>query len=127
MTANTADFLDELAKKDPKAAERLRTAEAAHDKANGHAKEEAPNTGQEGAAEFVIGDRFGSSCNDVLSATALQHLSAAERRVAHNRPYAGGYVLERHGAPRRGIHALQLRTKTPEEVEREEARKAQGS
>ncbi|MBU0668688.1 MAG: N-formylglutamate amidohydrolase, partial [Alphaproteobacteria bacterium] len=29
-------------------------------------------------------------------------------RVAHNRPYAGGYVLERHGSPRRGVHALQL-------------------
>jgi hypothetical protein len=55
MSANTADFLDELAKKDPKAAERLRKAEAAHDKANGHAKEEAPDTGQEGAAEPATG------------------------------------------------------------------------
>jgi N-formylglutamate amidohydrolase len=67
-----------------------------------------PGGGQDGAAEFVVGDRFGSSCNDLLAATALRHLSAAERRVAHNRPYAGGYVLERHGSPRRGIHALQL-------------------
>lgn len=64
--------------------------------------------GQDRPAEFVIGDRFGSSCNDLLSAVALRHLSAAERRVAHNRPYAGGYVLERHGSPRRSIHALQL-------------------
>jgi N-formylglutamate amidohydrolase len=31
------------------------------------------------------------------------------RRVtAHNRPYAGGYVLERHAAPNRGVHAFQL-------------------
>ena len=67
-----------------------------------------PRSGQDRAAEFVIGDRFGASCDDLLSATALRHLSAAERRVAHNRPYAGGYVLERHGSPRRGIHALQL-------------------
>lgn len=65
-------------------------------------------SGQDRPAEFVIGDRFGSSCNDLLAASALQRLSAAERRVAHNRPYAGGYVLERHGSPRRGIHALQL-------------------
>ena len=64
--------------------------------------------GQDRPVEFVIGDRFGSSCNDLLSATALRHLSAAERRVTHNRPYAGGYVLEQHGSPRRGIHALQL-------------------
>ncbi|MBU2341555.1 MAG: N-formylglutamate amidohydrolase [Alphaproteobacteria bacterium] len=67
-----------------------------------------PRAGQAHPAEFVIGDRFGSSCHDLLSATALRHLSSAERRVAHNRPYAGGYVLERHGSPRRGVHALQL-------------------
>jgi N-formylglutamate amidohydrolase len=30
------------------------------------------------------------------------------RRVAHNRPYAGGYVLERHASPERRQHALQL-------------------
>jgi N-formylglutamate amidohydrolase len=30
------------------------------------------------------------------------------RGAAHNRPYAGGYVLERHGAPADGVHALQL-------------------
>jgi N-formylglutamate amidohydrolase len=30
------------------------------------------------------------------------------RGAAHNRPYAGGYVLERHGAPHEGLHALQL-------------------
>lgn len=67
-----------------------------------------PRSGQDRPAEFVVGDRFGSSCNDLLSAIALRHLATAERRVAHNRPYAGGYVLERHGSPRRGIHALQL-------------------
>jgi N-formylglutamate amidohydrolase len=28
--------------------------------------------------------------------------------AAHNRPYSGGYVLDRHGAPQSGIHALQI-------------------
>ena len=28
--------------------------------------------------------------------------------VARNTPYAGGYSLDRHGAPRKGIHALQV-------------------
>ena len=60
------------------------------------------------AAEFVIGDRFGASCGEGLAAGALNVLAAAERRVAHNRPYSGGYVLDRHGAPRRNIHALQI-------------------
>ena len=31
-----------------------------------------------------------------------------ESRAAHNRPYAGGYVLDRHGATARGVHAMQV-------------------
>ena len=58
--------------------------------------------------EFVIGDRFGASCDGRLVATALNHLGEHFRPVAHNRPYSGGYVLDRHGAPRRGIHAMQV-------------------
>ena len=62
----------------------------------------------EAAAEFVIGDRFGASCDPMLSSKALGYFSAQERLVAHNRPYSGGYVLERHGMPTRGIHAIQI-------------------
>ncbi len=65
--------------------------------------------GQAGeGAEFVVGDRFGSSCAHALSAQALRHLAGAGRRTAHNRPYSGGYALDHHAAPRRGIHALQI-------------------
>ncbi|MBA3054720.1 MAG: N-formylglutamate amidohydrolase [Sphingomonadales bacterium] len=60
------------------------------------------------APEFVIGDRFGSTCSGALVAAAFAWLAQARRPAAHNRPYAGGYVLERHGRPRGGIHALQL-------------------
>ena len=56
----------------------------------------------------MIGDRFGTSCDGSLSAGALNYLAAAGRQATHNRPYSGGYVLDRHGAPRYGIHALQL-------------------
>ncbi|MDG6079611.1 N-formylglutamate amidohydrolase [Erythrobacter litoralis] len=59
-------------------------------------------------AEIVIGDRFGASCHPNLSAFALQYLAEQGRRVAHNRPYSGGYVLDRHAAPRRGMHAMQI-------------------
>ena len=61
-----------------------------------------------GGAEFVVGDRFGSSCAPLLTAHTLQQLAAAGRRVAHNRPYSGGFALDHHGATRRGIHALQV-------------------
>ena len=58
--------------------------------------------------EFVVGDRFGASCDYMLTARALDFLGRRERGVAHNRPYAGGYVLDRHAQPTRGIHAIQL-------------------
>lgn len=58
--------------------------------------------------EFVIGDRFGVSCDDRLASRALQFLGTHQRGVAHNRPYAGGYVLDQHGRPGLDIHALQL-------------------
>ena len=67
-----------------------------------------PKRGHDSAPDFVVGDRFGASCDGALSAAALDHLSAAGRRAAHNRPYAGGYVLDRHGAPGRGVHAVQV-------------------
>jgi len=67
-----------------------------------------PKRGSDPAPDFVIGDRFGSSCDSSLSAAAFDHFSASGRRAAHNRPYAGGYVLDRHAAPARGLHALQV-------------------
>ena len=67
-----------------------------------------PKRGHDAAADFVVGDRFGASCDGVLSAAALDHFSIAGRRAAHNRPYAGGYVLDRHGATARGLQAMQV-------------------
>jgi N-formylglutamate amidohydrolase len=64
--------------------------------------------GGQAAPEFVIGDRFGASCDRTLVAAAFSYLEAQGRPAAHNRPYAGGYVLDRHAAPARGIHALQI-------------------
>lgn len=62
----------------------------------------------ERTAEFVLGDRFGASCDERIVAAAFRWLAEEGRGVAHNRPYAGGYVLERHAAPARGVYALQL-------------------
>lgn len=62
----------------------------------------------EGAPEFVIGDRFGASCDGGIIGTAFTVLSESARRAAHNQPYAGGYVLERHARRLEGLHCLQL-------------------
>lgn len=60
------------------------------------------------APQFVVGDRFGASCHGVLSAACFAYFGEQRRAAAHNRPYAGGYVLQRHARPGEGVHALQL-------------------
>ncbi len=64
--------------------------------------------GADPAPDFVVGDRFGASCDTALSAAALDHFAVEGHKAAHNRPYAGGYGLDRHAAPQRGLHALQI-------------------
>ncbi|MCR2834551.1 N-formylglutamate amidohydrolase [Parerythrobacter lacustris] len=59
-------------------------------------------------AEFVVGDRFGASADDRLVACTLRELAQNGAMVAHNRPYAGGYVLDRHANLRTGVHAIQI-------------------
>lgn len=64
--------------------------------------------GQIRAPVVVIGDRFGASCHTALVGRALAHLEARSIPAAQNRPYSGGYVLDRHGAPQDGVHAMQV-------------------
>jgi N-formylglutamate amidohydrolase len=67
-----------------------------------------PRMPGEGAVQFVLGDRFGATCDGALCAAAFDEFAQLRQRAAHNRPYAGGYVLDRHSAPARGLHAIQL-------------------
>ncbi len=64
--------------------------------------------GEVRAPVVVLGDRFGASCHNALVGRALAHLEARAIPASQNRPYSGGYVLDRHGAPREGVHALQI-------------------
>ena len=59
-------------------------------------------------ASIVVGDRFGATCHGALVASTFSHLAASGIAVAHNRPYAGEFALDHHGAPRHGLHAMQL-------------------
>ena len=73
-----------------------------------HSMPPLPRIDGHDAAAIVVGDRFGKSCDGALVASAFTHFSAHGRMAAHNRPYAGGYVLDTHGAPRAGVHAMQI-------------------
>jgi len=68
----------------------------------------APRISGESGPHFVIGDRFGATCDGSLCAAAFDEFSRLRQRAAHNRPYAGGYVLDRHSKPAAGLHAMQL-------------------
>ena len=62
----------------------------------------------ETAPRLVLGDRFGKSAAARFTGRIEGVARAHGIAIAANAPYSGGYVLERHGEPRRGVHAIQL-------------------
>jgi len=58
--------------------------------------------------DVVLGDRFGASCGEDLTAIVEERLKHHGLSVLRNRPYAGGFITQNHGAPGRGHHALQI-------------------
>jgi N-formylglutamate amidohydrolase len=61
-----------------------------------------------GWPDFVLGDRFGSSCAPEVTRLAQTFLKSLGYRVALNKPYAGGYITEHYGRPDQGVHVLQV-------------------
>jgi len=58
--------------------------------------------------EFIVGDRFGTSCDGRLTRTIRQLLGRIGRHVQLNRPYAGGFITEFYGQPNRRVHSIQV-------------------
>src|SRR5690606_37851131 len=58
--------------------------------------------------DFIIGDRFGAAASAALTENAIALLTAMGYTVAHNKPYAGGFITEHYGRPARRFHALQI-------------------
>jgi len=58
--------------------------------------------------EIVFGDRYGRSAAPWIMAEALAAASEAGFSTSANDPFAGGHILDRHGAPKAGIHAIQV-------------------
>jgi N-formylglutamate amidohydrolase len=59
-------------------------------------------------ADFVIGDRYGTSCRRTVTDTVEAALSRFGYAVERNKPYAGGFITENYGHPAAGRHALQI-------------------
>lgn len=64
--------------------------------------------GANGVKEIVFGDRFGRSAAPWIMAEALEAAAEAGFSAAANDPFAGGHILDRHGSPNNGVHALQV-------------------
>jgi len=73
-----------------------------------HSMPSSDATGGRVTPDFVLGDRFGTSC----AAPIVDAVEALLRRkgfsVARNKPYAGGFITESYGTPEKGMLALQI-------------------
>ena len=58
--------------------------------------------------EFVLGDRYGTSCVGVVAETVERTLRTLGYTVSRNKPYAGGFITEHYGNPASGLHTIQL-------------------
>lgn len=61
-----------------------------------------------GRVDVVLGDRYGASCDPLLTDLVETALRARGFGVARNKPYAGGFITEHYGEPGAGRHALQI-------------------
>ena len=62
----------------------------------------------EAHADFVVGDRDGSTASPALSRLVCAHLRALGYDVAYNHPYKGVELVRRYGDPAQHRHSLQL-------------------
>ncbi len=66
------------------------------------------NAADVGGWDIVLGDRFGASAAPLVVDALETSLKASGYRVRRNKPFAGGYITERFGAPDAGLHAVQI-------------------
>ena len=62
----------------------------------------------EAHADFVVGDRDGSTASAALSSLVCAHLRALGYDVAYNHPYKGVELVRRYGHPAEQRHSIQL-------------------
>lgn len=59
-------------------------------------------------ADFVVGDRDGTTASSNLSQLVCAHLTTLGYSVAYNHPYKGVELVRRYGSPAENRHSLQL-------------------
>jgi len=59
-------------------------------------------------ADFVLGDRDGTTCDPAFTAFVAERVTAMGYGVKVNDPYKGVEIVRRHGRPGEGRHSLQI-------------------
>lgn len=59
-------------------------------------------------ADFILGDRDGSSCEPEFTAVVETFLKEQGFQVARNAPFKGAHVVAHYGKPEQGFHSLQI-------------------
>lgn len=59
-------------------------------------------------ADFVVGDRDGTTASPALSRLVCSHLESLGYGVSYNHPYKGVELVRRHGDPARHRHSIQV-------------------
>lgn len=92
-------------------AELLREAAAVHGIAvllDVHSMPPLPRQGGDSGPQVVIGNRFGHSAAAWVTSRIALTCTRFGLGWRENSPYAGGHIVERHGTPASGVHAVQL-------------------
>jgi N-formylglutamate amidohydrolase len=58
--------------------------------------------------DFVVGDRYGTSCAADFVDAVEYELRRRGYDVQRNKPYAGGFITEHYGDPANDCHAMQI-------------------
>jgi N-formylglutamate amidohydrolase len=58
--------------------------------------------------DIVIGDRYGTSCANLLPDAIEEVMSGLGYSTGRNKPYAGGFITEHYGNPASGLHTVQI-------------------
>jgi N-formylglutamate amidohydrolase len=67
-----------------------------------------PGSDKKLKTDFVLGDRYGTSCDKGIVDELEQAIRALGYGVQRNKPYAGGFITEHYGAPASGYHTIQI-------------------
>ena len=58
--------------------------------------------------QVVLGNCFGTSCDEKLSEKVFDIFSTSGFRVEMNNPFSGGFITKNYGVPKENAHAIQV-------------------